>query len=114
MQGKWLVKGTGKLYIKIWRLVEGSVFKEEKETPRKTANYAKVERKKAPNANLWTNKGEKSTKELGACFKVSTDLNKLFRAYESFSAYGNAVIVVVYFCYLFLCLYKQWTSLMQD
>lgn len=46
MKGKWLVKRTGKLRIKIWRLVEGSVFKREKEEPRKTANYAKVERKK--------------------------------------------------------------------
>jgi hypothetical protein len=44
MQRKWLVKGTGKLYIKIWRLVEGSMLR-EKEEPRKTANYAEVERK---------------------------------------------------------------------
>jgi hypothetical protein len=46
MQRKWLVKRTGKLYIKIWRLVEGSMLKAEKEERRKTANYAKVKRKK--------------------------------------------------------------------
>lgn len=46
MQGKWLVKRTGKLYIKIWRLVEGFMLKGEKEERRKTANYAKVKRRK--------------------------------------------------------------------
>lgn len=45
MQGKWLVKRTGKLYIKIWRLVEGFMLKGEKEKRRKTANYAKVKRR---------------------------------------------------------------------
>lgn len=44
MQGKWLVKRTGKVYIKIWRLVEGFMLKREKVESRKTANYAKVKR----------------------------------------------------------------------
>lgn len=44
MQGKWLVKRTGKVYIKIWRLVEGFMLKREKEQSRKTANYAKVKK----------------------------------------------------------------------
>jgi hypothetical protein len=44
MQGKWLVKRAGKLYIKIWRLVEGFMLKRGKEECRKTANYAKVKK----------------------------------------------------------------------
>jgi hypothetical protein len=65
MQGKWLVKRTGKLYIEIWRLVEGFMLKREKEERRKTANYAKVkkeERESLRNVEHLDEKGGKIEK----------------------------------------------------
>ena len=71
MQGKWLVKRTGKLYIKIWRLAEGSMSKREKEECRKTANYAKVrkeERESLRDVEHLDEKEGKNRKNVDACF----------------------------------------------
>lgn len=72
MQGKWLVKRTGKLYLKIWRLVEGFMLKGEKEERRKTANYAKVKGRKrgrysSRDARQFERK-KKKDKKLDVCF----------------------------------------------